>query len=134
PVKFDRVIYRSIVEDQARLTELMTGAIDVIVGVPPDFVAQLEGNPKVTILKQVGAHVWYLGINNQKKPFDDKRVRKALNYAVNKEAIVRDVLKGTGSLSRGPVLPATWGADAGLKPYPYEPARARKLLAEAGYP
>src|SRR6266478_4168038 len=52
PVKFDRVIYRSIVEDQARLTELMTGAIDVIVGVPPDFVAQLEGNSKVTILKQ----------------------------------------------------------------------------------
>ena len=99
PVKFDRVIYRSIVEDQARLTELMTGAIDVIVGVPPDFVAQLEGSPKVTILKQVGAHVWYLGINNQKKPFDDKRVRQALNYAVNKDAIVKDVLKGTGSPS-----------------------------------
>src|SRR2546426_282712 len=122
------------VEDQARLTELLTGALDLIVGTPPDFVAQLENNPKVTLLKQVGAHVWYLGINNQKKPFDDKRVRQALNYAVNKEAIVRDVLKGTGSLSRGPVLPATWGADSGLKPYPYDPERARRLLAEAGYP
>jgi peptide/nickel transport system substrate-binding protein len=134
PVKFDRVIYRPIVEDQARLTELMTGAIDVIVGVPPDFVAQLEGSPKVNILKQVGAHVWYLGINNQKKPFDDKRVRQALNYAVNKDAIVKDVLKGTGSPSTGPVLPGTWGADPGLKAYPYDPQRAKKLLAEAGYP
>src|SRR5436309_7171073 len=134
PVKVERVIYRPIVEDQARLTELLTGALDLIVGTPPDFVAQLENNPKVTLLKQVGAHLWYLGINNQKKPFDDKRVRQALNYAVNKEAIVRDVLKGTGSMSAGPVLPGTWGADAGLKPYPYDPERARKLLADAGYP
>ncbi len=134
PVKVERVIYRPIVEDQARLTELLTGALDLIVGTPPDFVAQLENNPKVTLLKQVGAHVWYLGINNQKKPFDDKRVRQALNYAVNKEAIVRDVLKGTGSMSAGPVLPGTWGADAGLKPYPYDPERAKKLLADAGYP
>ncbi len=133
-VKLDRVIYRPIVEDQARLTELLTGALDLIVGTPPDYVGQLEANPKVTLLKQVGAHVWYLGINNQKKPFDDKRVRQALNYAVNKEAIVRDVLKGTGSLSAGPVLPKTWGADGGLKPYPYDPERAKKLLADAGHP
>ena len=134
PVRIDRVIYRSIVEDQARLTELLTGALDVIVGVPPDFVGQLEGSGKVNILKQVGVHVWYLGMNNQKKPFDDKRVRQALNYAVNKDAIVKDVLKGTGAPSSGPVLPGTWGAEPGLKAYPYDPQRAKKLLAEAGYP
>jgi peptide/nickel transport system substrate-binding protein len=133
-VKLDRVVYRPIVEDQARLTELMTGAVDLIVGVPPDFVGQLEGSPKVSIAKQVGAHVWYLGINNQKKPFDDKRVRQALNYAVNKDAIVKDVLKGTGAVSKGPVLPNTWGADAALKAYPYDPQKAKQLLAEAGYP
>src|SRR5262249_6660608 len=113
---------------------LLTGTLDLIVGVPPDFVAQLESSAKVNLVKQVGAHVWYLGINNQKKPLDDKRVRQALNYAVNKEAIVKDVLKGTGVVSRGPVLPGTWGADPNLPPYPYDPARARKLLAEAGYP
>ena len=49
-VKFDRVVYRPIVEDQARLTELLTGTLDLIVGVPPDFVAQLEGSPKATLL------------------------------------------------------------------------------------
>ena len=134
PVRIERVIYRPIVEDQARLTELLTGGLDLIVGVPADFVDQLEKNPKITLLKQVGAHVWYLGMNNQKKPFDDKRVRQALNYAVNKDAIVNDVLKGTGSASKGPVLPGTWGADGALKAYPYDPDRARKLLAEAGYP
>ena len=132
PVKVDRVIYRPITEDQARLTELLTGGLDLIVGTPPDFVAQLENHPKVTLHRQVGAHVWYLGFNNTKKPFDDKRVRQALNYAVNKEAIVRDVLKGTGAVSKGPVLPGTWGDEGGLKPFPYDPARAKKLLAEAG--
>jgi len=134
PVKVERVIYRPIVEDQARLTELLTGGLDLIVGVPADNVAPLEKNPKITLLKQVGAHVWYLGMNNQKKPFDDKRVRQALNYAVNKDAIVNDVLKGTGRPSKGPVLPGTWGADGALKAYPYDPDRAKKLLAEAGYP
>src|SRR5712692_1851801 len=124
PVKVDRVIYRPITEDQARLTELLTGGLDLIVGTPPDFVAQLENHPKVTLHRQVGAHVWYLGFNNGKKPFDDKRVRQALNYAVNKEAIVRDVLKGTGAVSKGPVLPGTWGDEGGLKPFPYDPARA----------
>jgi peptide/nickel transport system substrate-binding protein len=134
PVKVDRVIFRPVTEDQARLTELLTGALDLIVGTPPDFVAQLENHPKVTLQKQVGAHVWYLGFNNTKKPFDDKRVRQALNYAVNKDSIVRDVLKGTGSVSKGPVLPGTWGDEAGLKPFPYDPERAKKLLAEAGLP
>ncbi|HWN02871.1 MAG TPA: ABC transporter substrate-binding protein [Candidatus Dormibacteraeota bacterium] len=134
PVKVDRVIFRPITEDQARLTELLTGSIDLIVGTPPDFVAQLENHPKVTLQKQVGAHVWYLGFNNTKKPFDDRRVRQALNYAVNKEAIVRDVLKGTGAVSKGPVLPGTWGDEGGLKAFPYDPERAKKLLAEAGLP
>jgi peptide/nickel transport system substrate-binding protein len=134
PVKVDRVIYRPVTEDQARLTELLTGGLDLIVGTPPDFVAQLENHPKVTLQKQVGAHVWYLGFNNTKKPFDDKRVRQALNYAVNKDAIVRDVLKGTGSISKGPVLPGTWGDEGGLKPFPYDPERAKKLLADAGLP
>jgi peptide/nickel transport system substrate-binding protein len=132
PVKVDRVIFRPVTEDQARLTELLTGGLDLIVGTPPDFVAQLENHPKVTLQKQVGAHVWYLGFNNTKKPFDDKRVRQALNYAVNKEAIVRDVLKGTGAVSKGPVLPGTWGDEGGLKAFPYDPERAKKLLAEAG--
>jgi peptide/nickel transport system substrate-binding protein len=133
-VKFDRVVFRPIVEDQARLTELLTGQLDLIVGVPSDFVGQLETSGKAAILKQTGVHVWYLGINNQKKPFDDRRVRQALNYAVDKNAIVRDVLKGTGTPSKGPVMPNTWGAEPELKAYPYDPARAKKLLAEAGYP
>ena len=103
-------------------------------GVPPDFVGQLEGSPKVSMLRQVGAHVWYLGINNQKKPFDDKRVRQALNYAVNKDAIVKDVLKGTGAVSKGPVLPNTWGADAGAQGLSLRSAAREEAPRRGGLP
>ena len=132
-VKIDRVVFRPIVEDQARLTELLTGTLDLIVGVPADFVAQLESSPKVNLLKQVGAHVWYLGINNTKKPLDDKRVRQALNYAVNKDAIVKDVLKGTGAVSSGPVLPGP-GADPNLPAYPVRSRQGQEASRGAGYP
>ena len=102
---------------------------------PPDFVAQLESSPKVTLLKQVGAHVWYLGINNQKKPFDDKRVRQALNYAVNKDAIVQRRAQGHGRRLAGPRAAGDVGRRRRRsRPIPTIPQRAKKLLAEAGYP
>jgi peptide/nickel transport system substrate-binding protein len=78
--------------------------------------------------------VWYAGFNVDKKPFADRRVRQALNYAVNKDAIVRDILKGTGIASTGPLLSGTWAYEPNVKKYPYEPATAKRLLAEAGYP
>ena len=101
---------------------------------PPTSSASSREVRRSTSSSRSGAHVWYLGINNQKKPFDDKRVRQALNYAVNKDAIVRDVLKGTGSLSKGPVLPGTWGADAALKAYPYDPAAGQEAPRRGGLP
>ncbi len=134
PVKVDQVVYRPVADDQARLTALLEGRLDVALDVPPESVAALEGHPRVELLRQTAAHVWYLGINNQKKPFDDRRVRQALNYAVDKEALVRGVLRGTAVPSRGPVPPGTWGAEPALKVYPHDPERARRLLAEAGLP
>ena len=135
PVKLDRVIYRPIVEDQARLTELLTGASRPDRGRAARLRRPARGQPQGEHpASRSGAHVWYLGINNQKKPFDDKRVRQALNYAVNKDAIVKDVLKGTGASSSGPVLPGTWGAEPALKAYPYDPQRAKKLLAGGRLP
>ena len=68
------------------------------------------------------------------KPFDDVRVRQAANYAVNREAIVKSILEGYGELLHGPFASSWLGYDPNLQPYPYDPARARQLLAEAGYP
>jgi peptide/nickel transport system substrate-binding protein len=88
----------------------------------------------VTVHKKTGLTVWYVGFNVDKKPFTDRRVRQALNFAVNKEAITRDILKGTGIVATGPLLPGTWAYEPGVKKYPYDAATARRLLQEAGYP
>jgi peptide/nickel transport system substrate-binding protein len=69
----------------------------------------------------------------QGRPFADVRVRQAANYAINKEAIVNDVLEGTAEVAAGPTPPAfAWAYNEALEPYPYDPDRARALLAEAG--
>jgi peptide/nickel transport system substrate-binding protein/oligopeptide transport system substrate-binding protein len=76
----------------------------------------------------------YLGFNTQVKPFDDKRVRQAFNYAVNKEAIVREITKMGSLPATGTLPPGMPGYDPDLRGYYYNPAKAKRLLAEAGYP
>jgi len=75
----------------------------------------------------------YLGLNALKKPLSDVKVRQALNYATDVDAIIKNVLEGNGRKLEGPLTPQMFGYDASIKGYPYDPARARKLLAEAAY-
>ena len=95
---------------------------------------RLESNRQVTVHRKTGLTTWYVGFNVEKKPFTDKRVRQALNHAVNKDAIVRDILKGTGIPAVGPLLPGTWAFEPNVRKYAYDAAAAKKLLADAGYP
>jgi oligopeptide transport system substrate-binding protein len=76
----------------------------------------------------------YIGFNTQLKPFDDKRVRQAFNYAVNKEAIVREITKRGALTAIGALPPGMPGYDSDLKGYYYHPEKAKQLMAEAGYP
>jgi len=128
------LVYRAIPDATTRVTELLTGGVDLILPIAPDFIDKLEKTPQVTVHKKTGLTVWYVGFNVDKKPFTDKRVRQAFNHAVNKDAIVRDILKGTGVPAVGPLLPGTWAADPALRKYAYDPAAATRLLTEAGYP
>ena len=103
--------------------------------VPPDNIATFTASPDFTFYQQPGPHLWYMVLNTKTKPFDDKRVRQAVNYAVNKPAMVTDILKDTATVASSVTPPAfAWAYDSGLKPYPYDPAKAKQLLAEAGYP
>lgn len=129
-----RLIFRPLPEEQTRVTELLSGGVDFIVDVPPDNIAQIRSDPRFVFYQQPGPHVWWVTLNVRKKPFDDVRVRRAVNHAVNKQAIAGDLLKGTATISSGPVPPAiTWAYTAQVAQYPYDPARAKALLAEAGY-
>ena len=133
--KLSGIVFRPIVDDNARVSEMLSGGTDITIEVPPDNIATFTGSDQFVYYEQPGPHLWYLMLNAKMKPFDDKRVRQAANYAVNKEAMVTDLLKGAATVANGITPPAfTWAHDDAIKPYPYDPAKAKQLMTEAGYP
>ncbi|WP_233711178.1 ABC transporter substrate-binding protein [Lederbergia citrisecunda] len=130
----DKLIFKPITEPQTRLAELESGSIDFIVNVPPDDLARLKDDSKLQVIEQAGMHVWWTALNTQREPFNNVKVRQAINYAINKEAIVEGILQGTGEVANSPVPPTVWGHNPNVKNYEHDPAKAKKLLAEAGYP
>ncbi len=128
----EAVVFRPITDANTRTAEMLAGGIDVMVEVPPVALSEFQGDA-FTIHEQAGPHVWFLILNALEGPFADVQVRQAANYAINKEAIVNDVLEGTAEVAAGPTPPAfAWAYNETLEPYPYDPDRARELLAAAG--
>ena len=129
----ETVTFRFVPEDASRLVMLEAGEVHAIMRVPPKDVPRLQGDPNIKIVKADSVRVIYIGFNTQVPPFNDKRVRQALNYAIDKQAIVDAILEGAGAVSTAPIVPAVFGYHT-VGPYPFDPARARQLLAEAGFP
>ncbi len=128
----EAVVFRPITDANTRTAEMLAGGIDLMVEVPPVALSEFAGDG-FTVHEQAGPHVWFLILNAKEGPFADKRVRQAANYAINKEALVNDVLEGTAEVAAGPTPPAfAWAYNEALEPYPYDPDKARALLAEAG--
>jgi len=129
----EAVVFRPITDANTRVAEMLSGGIDVMVEVPPDNVTTFAEDANYTVYEQAGPHVWFLILNAKEGPFQDKAVRQAVNYAVNKQALVDNVLQGTATVADSPIAPAfNWAYNEDLEPYPYDPDRARELLAEAG--
>jgi peptide/nickel transport system substrate-binding protein len=128
----DKVVYRPIIDDQARLNELEAGSVDFIVNIPPDDLARLKADERFTTVEQAGMHTWYVVFNCQKPPFDDVRVRQAFNYAVDRQAIVEGILQNTGTLATGPLPPVLWSYTSEVPGYEFNPEKAKQLLTEAG--
>ncbi|WMS43578.1 ABC transporter substrate-binding protein [Acuticoccus sp. MNP-M23] len=130
----EAVVFRPITDANTRLAEMLSGGIDVMVETPPDAVAQFRDDAAFTVYEQAGPHLWFLILNTKEGPFADKRIRQAANYAINKGALTKDILQGTAEVAAGPTPPAfAWAHDDTLEPYPYDPEKAKALLAEAGY-
>ncbi len=129
----DKIIIKTVKEDSTRVMMLQSGDAHLIVRIPPEDVPRLEKDAKIKLDSTETLRVLYIGINCFKKPFTDIRVRQALNYAVDKEAIVKNIYQGRALVSSGIVAPLTTG-HVQVQGYPYDPEKAKKLLAEAGYP
>ena len=129
------VLEALIVPDSfARIQALITGQVDVAVAISTDQIGMLEAaGHTVKMRNPTRLLIFTLKANDKKSPFSDIRVRKAFNYAVNKEIITNVLLAGLVAPASQPATKFAVGYDPKLKPYPYDPAKAKKLLKEAGY-
>lgn len=123
-----------IPEESARVSALLAGDVDLITQVPPTAVSRLEQDTRRA--RVVSADSWtgvVLNMATDAKPFDDVRVRHALAHAVDREAIVKSVLRGQAKVNGSAMPPGTYGHKEPGATYPHDPARSRQLLNEAGY-
>ncbi|SDX02290.1 peptide/nickel transport system substrate-binding protein [Marininema mesophilum] len=132
--KLDKVIFKSMPDNSARFTALKSGEIDVMDGLNPDDAKTVEKNNELKLAEQQGMNVGYLSFNMSKNtPVKDKKVRQALNYAVDKKSIIKSVYSGLATPSINPMPDSIWGFNKQIKDYPYDLKKAKKLLKEAGY-
>jgi peptide/nickel transport system substrate-binding protein len=128
----DRMVFRVIPESTTRLTELLTGAVDVNYTVLPDEAQQVQGQRGVETQDYLGREFLYVGWNNEREPFRDPRVRRALGMAINQQALIDALLFGFAQPSNGPIPP--WSPmHPEIPPLPHDPQGARQLLMEAGF-
>ncbi|HEY7364391.1 MAG TPA: ABC transporter substrate-binding protein [Methylomirabilota bacterium] len=133
--KIDRIVYRSIPDPTARITALRAGQVDAVAQVPAFDVGKLEGSPDVRLYGVRAARIHMLFMNPIVPPLQKKQVRQAIHAGIDMDTILKTVLEGRGyrlSQMVGPTQIMTYDPD--LKPVAHDPERAKKLLAEAGYP
>ena len=133
-----RVIFRPIPEESTRIAAIQTGEIHIANRLPAEEAQRLLGAERVQIVRYPVDRVYYIAFNNLTSgvdtPIQDKLVRQALNYAVDRQAIIDALFNGYADLITGFVTTGNLGYNDSLEPYSYDPEKAKALLAEAGYP
>ena len=135
--QIDHLLSRIIPDKAAQFLELSADNIDSMALNPIQYARIFPSRPdlkkNIALYKELGNSYSYLGFNLKRKPFDDIRVRQAINYAIDKQEIIDGVLLGLGEPVASPYKPGTRWSNPDLKPYPYDPNKARALLREAGF-
>ncbi|MBX3070534.1 MAG: hypothetical protein KF883_08580 [Thermomicrobiales bacterium] len=134
PPAVSRVTVRPILEDSTRISALLAGEVDLINVVPYARIPELEGNGDIKVSTVPSPRVFFVAIDPRDVPFEDVRVRQALNYAVDADAIIQSLYLGHATRLATAFDVAAVGFDPSIEPYPYDPDMARQLLTDAGYP
>ena len=132
--KIDDLIFSITPDASVRWAKLQKGECHVMPYPNPADLDAMRKDSNVTVMEQPGLNIGYLAYNTTKKPFDDVRVRKAINMAIDKKAIVSAVYLSTGVAATNPIPPGQWSYNKAIKDDPFNPAEAKKLLAAAGFP
>ena len=129
---FERIVLRNVPDPTTRVALIQSGQVQVAEAIPPENVRELRRVPGVTVTVKPALRTFGMGINLNRPALQDIRVRQALNYAVNKELIVKALFQGNATVLRSPLAPQTAGY-VEVGPWPYDPPKARRLLDEAGW-
>jgi len=132
--KLDTLVFSINKDPAVRLAKLRAGECQVSAYPAPADLPGIRADANLQLLDQSGLNIGYLSFNTQKKPFDDKRVRQALSMAIDRKAILDAVFLGAGQPAKNLIPPTVWSYNDSIQPLPYDPAAAKKLLAEAGFP
>jgi len=135
PPAIRAVTVKFVPDSNVRFLELKAGSVNFALnGVDPDLLPAAGASGRLAVEEAPGGNVTYLGFNLRDRVLSDARVRRAIAAAIDRESIVRALWKGRADLAESILPPGSWAADAGIPPARFDPARARRLLDEAGYP
>jgi peptide/nickel transport system substrate-binding protein len=129
----DRLIFVPYTDAASRVAALESGEIDIAMSLPPDSIVQLK-EKGFTVAQGPSPHVIYFNLNMKEKCLDDAKYRKAIQYAIDREGIANELLRGTALPAYGFVVPGNASFDPGYKPYPYDPDKAKELIAQSSCP
>jgi ABC-type transport system substrate-binding protein len=128
----DEIVFRNIPEAEVAITSLLNGEVDVISNVPPESASRVTGRARIESVRTI--NIMFLGMHSSVPQFKNKLVRQAVNYAIDREALTKSVLKGDAYPMYAPVGPDQYGYSSEIGPkYNYDPAKAKQLLSQAGY-
>jgi peptide/nickel transport system substrate-binding protein len=133
PGRLERIVFKIVTDENARVIALETGEADFLEDVPVTAAPRLLDSGRVEIQRVAGRDYGYLMWNLRNELFQDRRVRKALSLAIDRGRIVESLLGGYGQPAGSPLPPVLWAHDPAVRPDPHDPAAARRLLAEAGW-
>ncbi|MBI2304059.1 MAG: hypothetical protein HYU86_04870 [Chloroflexi bacterium] len=135
PPPIKKITIKPIPQAESRMGALKTGAVDYIYGVPEDLAKGLENEPGLGVKVSGAASCAHIAVSFWAKdsPLQDKRVRQAIRYAIDVDTIIKTILSGYGMSMPTVIQPTYFGYDSSLKPYPFDPKKARELLAAAGF-
>ncbi|HLH49938.1 MAG TPA: ABC transporter substrate-binding protein [Roseiarcus sp.] len=128
----DDLVFAITPDPTARYAKLKTGECHFMIAPRPADLPEMQKDPALKVISQPGLNVAYWAFNNLKPPFDKKEVRQAFNMAIDRDAIIRDVYLGAGQKAKNLIPPTMWSYNDKVKDYPYDPEKAKAMLAEAG--
>lgn len=131
--KVDQLIIKVVPEGSTRLQQVEAGELDIAWALTPEDVERSRENPDLVVVEDAGLNTNNVEFNVTKEPFTAKEVRQALNYAVNKEELSEGLYNGNMVPAGGVLPPVDWAFNPDLVSYPYDPDKARELLAAAGF-